>query len=171
MHCNTYVFLYKDRSVKNGEGQLMSTFAHWWCFFKCFCIVQLINLKLFGVLYMLEMTRGFRPSAWVLTRQITRYSPLRTYVYISVSYIKVKQSHYRSGQARGSRSLKLPDIKTIGTRKWKGCQPYAPVAFTPGYSFLLETELTPGSKCSRKNSVNVKFQWHTRESNPQLSGL
>jgi hypothetical protein len=44
----------------------------------------------------------------------------------------------------GSRRLRLPDFKTIGTLRWQGCQPYAPAAFTPRkhswYSFLLEVE-------------------------------
>jgi hypothetical protein len=48
----------------------------------------------------------------------------------------------------GSRKLRLPDFMTIGTCRWKGCQPYAPAAFTPRqyswYSFLLEAESTPG---------------------------
>jgi hypothetical protein len=48
----------------------------------------------------------------------------------------------------GSRRLRLADFKTNGTWRWQGCQPYAPVAFTPRkytwYSFLLETESTPG---------------------------
>jgi hypothetical protein len=48
----------------------------------------------------------------------------------------------------GSRSLRLPDSKTIGTGMWQGCQPYAPAAFTSRkyswYSFLLEAESTPG---------------------------
>jgi len=48
----------------------------------------------------------------------------------------------------GSRRLRLPDFKTIGTRRWYGCQPYAPAAFTPRkyswYSLLLEAESTPG---------------------------
>jgi hypothetical protein len=48
----------------------------------------------------------------------------------------------------GSRRLRLPDIKTIGTWRWQGCQPYAPAAFTrrkySWYSFLLEAELAPG---------------------------
>jgi hypothetical protein len=47
----------------------------------------------------------------------------------------------------GSRRLRLPDFKTIGTTGWKGCQPYAPAAFTPRkypwYSFLLEAKSTP----------------------------
>jgi hypothetical protein len=40
----------------------------------------------------------------------------------------------------GSRRLRLPHFKTIGTWRWQGCQPYAPAAFTPRkyfwYSFL-----------------------------------
>ena len=37
----------------------------------------------------------------------------------------------------GSRRLRLPDFKTIGTSKWQGCQPYAPAAFTPQEMFLV----------------------------------
>ena len=37
----------------------------------------------------------------------------------------------------GSRSLRLPDFKTINTRRWKGCQPYSSAAFTPQEIFLL----------------------------------
>jgi len=48
----------------------------------------------------------------------------------------------------GSRRLRLPDYKTVGTWRWQGCQPYAPAAFTPRkyswFSFLLEAESTPG---------------------------
>jgi hypothetical protein len=32
---------------------------------------------------------------------------------------------------KGSRRLRLPDFKTIGTWRWQGCHPYAPAAFTP----------------------------------------
>jgi hypothetical protein len=49
--------------------------------------------------------------------------------------------------SEGSRRLRLPDLKTIGTWRWQGCQPYAPAAFTPRkyswYSILLEAESTP----------------------------
>jgi hypothetical protein len=48
----------------------------------------------------------------------------------------------------GSSRVRLPDLKTIGIWRWKGCQPYAPAAFTPRkyswYSFLLEDESTTG---------------------------
>jgi hypothetical protein len=48
----------------------------------------------------------------------------------------------------GSKRLRLPDFKTIGTWRWQGCQPYAPPAFTrrkySWYLFLLDAESTPG---------------------------
>ena len=37
----------------------------------------------------------------------------------------------------GSRWLRLPDFKTIGARRWQGCQLYAPAAFTPQEIFLV----------------------------------
>jgi hypothetical protein len=37
----------------------------------------------------------------------------------------------------GSRRLRLPDLKTIGTWRWLGCQPYVPAAFTPQEIFLV----------------------------------
>ena len=44
--------------------------------------------------------------------------------------------------------VKVPRFHDNGTGRWKGCQPYAPAAFTPRksswYSFLLEAESTPG---------------------------
>ena len=52
----------------------------------------------------------------------------------------------------GSRKLRLPYFKTVVTRRWYGCQPYASVALTTPpsrkyswYSFLLEAESTPES--------------------------
>ena len=42
-----------------------------------------------------------------------------------------------------------------------GCQPYAPVTFTPRkcswYSFLLEAESTPGPECDRKDIMSMKI--------------
>jgi hypothetical protein len=49
---------------------------------------------------------------------------------------------------------------TLGTRRWWGCQPHAPMAFTPRkyswYSFSLGVESTPGPWYGRKESVNEK---------------
>jgi len=60
----------------------------------------------------------------------------------------------------GSRRMRLPDFKTIGTLRCYGCQPYAPAAFThrkhSWYSFLLEAESTPGPEWGRKDYVNGK---------------
>ena len=54
------------------------------------------------------------------------------------SWVKVKQSHYTPGQApEGSRILRLPYFKTIGTWKWWGCQPYTPVLFILQEIFLV----------------------------------
>jgi hypothetical protein len=56
----------------------------------------------------------------------------------------------------GSRRLRLSDFKTIGTWRWQGCQPYAPVAVTPRkyswYSFLLETGHSAAGRMPMKNS-------------------
>jgi hypothetical protein len=47
----------------------------------------------------------------------------------------------------GSRRLRLLDVKTIGTWRWQGCQPYTPATFTPRiyywYSFLLRGWVYP----------------------------
>jgi hypothetical protein len=37
----------------------------------------------------------------------------------------------------GSRRLRVPDLKTIGTGWWQGCQPYAPAALVPQEIFLV----------------------------------
>ena len=58
----------------------------------------------------------------------------------------------------GSRSLRLPDFKTIGT---EGGQVVSPTHRLPlpsrkysWYSFLLETESNPGRQCGQKDCVN-----------------
>jgi hypothetical protein len=57
----------------------------------------------------------------------------------------------------GSRRLRLPDFKTIGTLRWQGCQPYATAGFTPRkytwYLFLSATESTPGPTRGRNDYV------------------
>jgi len=57
----------------------------------------------------------------------------------------------------GSRRLKLPDFKTVGTWKWWSCKPYAPANFTPRkyswYSFLLEAESTSGPYSMKPSGI------------------
>jgi len=61
---------------------------------------------------------------------------------------KVKQSHYRPGQAQRFPGSLGSQISWQRHRMVVSCQPYAPAAFTPRkctwYSFLLEAESTPG---------------------------
>jgi hypothetical protein len=68
-----------------------------------------------------------------------------------------------------SRSLKLPDFKTIDRRSFvtPTHRQLAPRKYS-WCSFLLEVESTSGPQSGRKNYVNEKFQWHHRE---QTRGL
>ena len=62
----------------------------------------------------------------------------------------------------GSSRLRPPDIKTIGTWRWQGCQPYAPAAFIPQEIILVlmsfrgwvdpRAIVRPGRITSTKNS-------------------
>ena len=77
--------------------------------------------------------------------------------------------------SEGYRKLRLLDFKTIDTRRWYGCHPYATAAFRPRkyswYSILLEAESVPRPQCGRKDYVNEKFQLHHREMNQRPSDL
>jgi hypothetical protein len=68
----------------------------------------------------------------------------------------MKQSLHRP---EVSSRLRFPDFKTIVTRRWQGCQPYAPANFTTQEIFLVFMRLQDYSEAGRimsmKNSVDT----------------
>ena len=93
----------------------------------------------------------------------------------NISIVKVKQSHYRPGQA-----LRFPGgwgYQISRQSAHEGGKVVSPTNRPPllprkycWYSFLLEAESTRGPS-DRKDYVNEKFQWHQRELNPRPSDL
>ena len=82
--------------------------------------------------------------------------------------VKVKLWEYRPGHdPRISRPSAHEGGKVVSTTHRL---PLLPRKYS-WFSFLLESESTPGSLCDRKDYVNEKFQWHNRESSPWPSGL
>jgi len=74
----------ENSSVQDGVGQQSSTFAHWWFFQSVFVVCHEWHLGVFLCFGLPEMTRSFSTSAWVVTRQITHFGLLRTYVYMKI---------------------------------------------------------------------------------------
>jgi len=74
---------------------------------------------------------------------------------------KVNQSHYRP-EMRRFQEVKVPRYVTIAQNGGKVVSLTHRPLFTPRkyswYSFLLESESTPGPQCDRKDYVNEKFQ-------------
>jgi len=79
---------------------------------------------------------------------VKKYRPSARYKIFSRTFIKARKGKgkgkgkgkviplHASTGPEGFKRLRLPDFKTIGTWRWKGCQPYAPAAFTPQEIFL-----------------------------------
>jgi hypothetical protein len=97
-----------------------------------------------------------------------------TLFLVCFTFVEVKQSHYRPGQALPggwdfpiSRQSALEGGK-VASHTHRSLLPPRKYSW---YSFLLEAESTSGSQCDRKDYVSEKFQWHHRESNPRPSSL
>jgi len=73
----------------------------------------------------------------------------------------------------GSRRLKLPDFKKIGTWRWQGCQLYPPAAFTTKEIFLalISVRGPQGHSATGRIISMKKFQRHHCEQNPRPSSL
>ena len=100
---------------------------------------------------------------------------LSVYKQCGEVYKKKNQSHYRPEVPRGFQEVKVPRLRDNGTGWQWGCPPYGTAAFTlrkySWYSFLLESESTPGPQCDRKDYVNEKLQCHHLEWNQRPSDL
>jgi len=62
----------------------------------------------------------------------------------------MKQSLHRS---EGSRKLRFPDFKIIGTWRWQSCEAYAPANFAPQEISLVFMRLQDYSEAGRIMSI------------------
>jgi hypothetical protein len=107
------------------------------------------NLRLFIQFWKTDDANLHFNTRLVFTHLITQYMEqkkwsiragffLKKWLYFELMICDKYRGKYTSPQS----------VKTIGTWRWQGCQPYAPAAFTPRkyawYSFPLGAESTPG---------------------------
>ena len=93
-----------------------------------------------------------QPVGWAkflsFSLQVLRITVVVSLVYRLGLLVKGKAILLQAwGGPEGSRKLRFPDLKTIGTWRWQGCQPFTPRKYS-WYSFLLEAESSSSSKVS-----------------------
>jgi hypothetical protein len=115
------------------------------------------KIKLYSIRFQWQPPRSLRESSiYKLKYRIKKnrliirkqLDPLR--IFINVGHgghrraVLMKTVNHR----KNSRRFRLPYFNTVGKRRWQGCQPYAPAAFTTSkyswYSLLLQAESTTG---------------------------
>jgi len=150
------VLVYFRASAINSEAWNTGSYGH-----ACMCA------SMFGI-YVWGSHLPLNGGSKILPNFVTFLTKLHTIILLKVIKGKAIPLQAYTGP-EGSRRLRLPDFKTLGTWRWFVCHSYAPAAFTPRkyswYSFLLEAKLR------QEGYVNEKFQWDHRELNLQPCGL
>ena len=82
----------------------------------------------------------------VRTSERTQVTSIRKFKQLTLHTVEVsvyckivgqKSNHVQTyASQEGSRRMRLPDFKTVGIRRWKGCQTNEPAAFKPQAIFL-----------------------------------
>jgi hypothetical protein len=98
---------------------------------------------------------------WVFFENIFEKIPFSLNSDMYNGYFEIKRSRNRPGVAqRVPGGLGSQISMTFGTWRWRGCQPHAPAAFSPGkyswYSLSIGAESNPGPWYGRKEYVTEK---------------
>jgi hypothetical protein len=89
------------------------------------------RLRVHGVPHTFSGCGATLPYSWRLVSKLTLPMPISL-----LGRSKANPVQARTGP-EGSRRLRLPDFKTVGSWRWQGCQPYALATFTPQEIFLV----------------------------------